>query len=269
VECYLQVLLAAWHLGRGQSAPFDALLQDTLARKPAAPKAAENPRHMFFNGNASNTLSQVMRIAARYPNAERLNRLMSAITNPVAGDDGKDLMSAVSSLHWGMSDELSALWGETNSSRSSDDVDKQNVMKRSAIPVVLYGLLLADQRPAPVDLVQQYANQTHYDSDGQKKKKEPLAKDLRIGDIAAMTFAQMTWRLPLEDLLGNRIRQSIHQMKLDLSLAKADREAQLLAIRQIISAIAPAMLKAAALPEVIPGITDIPPAGVPTDVPVF
>ena len=264
----LQVLLAAWHVGRGNATHFDALLTEQLARKPAEPKVA-GKRQVFFNGNESKPLRQVIRIAARYPNAERLNRLMSAITNPLAGDDGKELLSAVSSLSLSMSDELSSLWGEDRSSRSNDDDDKKKVLKQSALPVVLFGLLLQDQRPAPADLVKQYGNQTNYDHEGNKKKQQPPATDLRIGDMAAMSFSQMTWRLPLEDLLGNRKRQSLHQMKLDLSATKADRDTQLLAFRQIIATIAPTMLKAAGLPEVIPGITDVPAAGSQIEVPIF
>jgi hypothetical protein len=263
----LRILLAAWHLGRGDSAHYDALLQEQLARKPVVPKAAGKPKN-FFNGAASQTLRQVIRIAARYPNAERLNRLMSAINNPIAGDDGKDLLSAVTSLSWGISDELSSLWDEDNSSRS-DDKDKQKAMSQAATGAVLYGLLLQDQRPAPAEMVKQYGNQTQYDNEGNKKKQPPPAADLRICDIAAMTFSQMTWRLPLNDLLSNRKRQNIHQMKLDLSATKADRDAQLLAFRQVIASIAPALLRAAALPEVIPGITDVPAVGSPTEVPVF
>jgi hypothetical protein len=105
--------------------------------------------------------------------------------------------------------------------------------------------------------------------DAKKKTNQPFAKDLRICDFAARTFPRMLLYLPLEDVFGKDIRKSIHEMKVDFSLAKAERDRQLLELRQIISLLAPALLKAAALPEVIPGVTDVPVPGAPNNDPNF
>ncbi len=278
-------LLAAWHLEHGNAAPFDRLLADTLnppkKKKPAtdAPKEtgnvndedeAENP---FGDGNEfSQDLHDVLRIAARHPAPDRLTRLMMLITNPAKDDDGARVFASVSAMTWGGDDGLTAWWGGNDKEMQVRQMEGKTDLAaraRAALPLVLNGLLLGDQRPASKTLAQQYAQYNSFNEDGEKKAEKKLAEDLRLADIAAVGFPNQAWNLGLKDLAGEQAAESLRELQLDLTADKATRDQVIAKQRAIIAAALPLALKAANLPTAIPGLTDAAPTATGNDAPVF
>ncbi len=287
-----RTVLAAWHQEHGKPTHVDALLVDSLkppavVTKPPATGAKEKPAQSGedeedvdleemagadFSGGSSE-LRNALRLTMRYPTADRLNRVMAVITAPAKDDDGERLLNAVVSMSWGMQDELTALWGEDRQngmSHFSNGEVKPDMEKRAraAVPLVLMGLLLNDQRPAPKNVIQQYSHQGTRTINGVEQKQLPPAADLRIADIAAMMFRQMSYSLPLDDLLGKR-QQHQRNDEMDLGAAKVERDKYITTQRTTIAAALPLALKAANLPTAIPGVTDVVPVATGNDEPVF
>ncbi len=287
-----RTVLAAWHQEHGKTTHVDALLADGLkppavVTKPPATGAKEKPAQSGedeegvdleemaeadFSGGSSE-LRNALRLTMRYPTADRLNRVMAVITAPAKGDDGERLLNAVVSMSWGMQDELTALWGEDRQngmSHFSNGEAKPDMEKRAraAVPLVLMGLLLNDQRPAPEKVMQQYSHQGTRTINGVEQKQLPPAADLRIADVAAMMFRQMSYSLPLDDLLGKR-QQHQRDDEMDLGAVKIERDKCITTQRTTIAAALPLALKAANLPTAIPGVTDVIPVATENDEPVF
>jgi hypothetical protein len=283
-------VLAAWHQEHGKPTHVDALLVDSLkppavVTKPPPTSAKEKPAQSDdesvdsegmadadFSGGSSE-LRNALRLVTRYPTTDRLNRVMAVITAPAKDDDGERLLNGVSSMSWGMQDELTAWWGEDRQNGKiyfSKDKKNPDMEKcaRAAVPLVLLGLLLNDQRPAPTKVVQQYSHQGMRTTNGIEQKQLPPATDLRIADIAAMMFRQMYYSLPLDDLLG-KPQQHQRDGEMDLSAVKVERDKCITTERATIAAALPLALKAANLPIVIPGVTDFDPAAAGHDEPNF
>jgi hypothetical protein len=232
----------------------------------------EDMAEVDFSGGSSE-LRNALRLTMRYPTADRLNRVMAVIAAPAKDDDGERLLNAVVSMSWGMQDELTALWGEDRQngmSHFSNGEEKPDMEKRAraAVPLVLMGLLLNDQRPAPKKVIQQYSHQGTRTINGVEQKQLPPAEDLRIADIAAMMFRQMYYSLPLDDLLGKR-QQHQRDDEMDLGAVKIERDKYITTQRTTIAAALPLALKAANLPTAIPGVTDVVPVATGNDEPVF
>jgi hypothetical protein len=287
-----RTVLAAWHQEHGKPTHVDALLADglkppTVVIKPTAGGTEKAPAQSGedeegvdleemaeadFSGGSSE-LRNALRLTMRYPTADRLNRVMAVITAPAKGDDGERLLNAVVSMSWGMQDELTALWGEDRQngmSHFSNGEEKPDMEKRAraAVPLVLMGLLLNDQRPAPKKVVQQYSQFGTRTINGVEQKQLPPAADLRIADVAAMMFRQMSYSLPLDDLLGKR-QQHQRDDEMDLGAVKIERDKCITTQRTTIAAALPLALKAANLPTAIPGVTDVVPVATGNDEPVF
>jgi hypothetical protein len=286
-----RILLAAWHQERGNTTHIDALWVDSLKppvviKKPSAIGAektsaqpddddvdSREPNDYGFRGDFDE-LRNALRLVTRYPTADRLNRVMAVITAPAKDDDGERLLKNINSMSWAMQyDALSAWWGEDRQNgRSHFSKGKKNPdmekCARAAVPLVLLGLLLNDQRPAPKKVIQQYSPQGMRTTNGIEPKQLPPATDLRIADIAAMMFRQMSHGLPLNDLLGKR-QQHQRDGEMDLSAVKIERDKYITTERTTIAAALPLALKAANLPTVIPGVTDFDPAAAGHDEPNF
>jgi hypothetical protein len=285
-----RTVLAAWHQEHGKPTHVDALLVDSLkppavVTKPPPTSAKEKPAQSDdesvdsegmadadFSGGSSE-LRNALRLVTRYPTTDRLNRVMAVITAPAKDDDGERLLNGVSSMSWGMQDELTAWWGEDRQNGKiyfSKDKKNPDMEKcaRAAVPLVLLGLLLNDQRPAPTKVVQQYSQYGMRTTNGIEQKQLPPATDLRIADIAAMMFRQMYYSLPLDDLLG-KPQQHQRDGEMDLSAVKVERDKCITTERATIAAALPLALKAANLPIVIPGVTDFDPAAAGHDEPNF
>ena len=275
-----RTLLAAWHQERGDGSHVDVLLTETLKTPAkAAPKnsgdaEAENDAAEdvavdgFGNAFSGVSLRNSLRIVAHTPTVERLNRLLVAVGTPAAGEDGAHHFGAVTALSWGMQDELSAWWGEDRMRHGgkADPVRRA----RAAIPLVLFGLMVKDQRPAPDHLIAQYAQWGRFNDDGEEKKEERKpATDLRLADLAGVVFSGASWNLALDDLIGREANEQIRALRVDLTAPKAERDAVLGKIRVLIATALPLALKAANLPTAIPGVTDVAPAAGGEDAPVF
>ena len=288
-----RTVLAAWHQEHGKPTHVDALIVDGLKPpsvviKPRAggtekttAQSDDDDESVDFEGvydavysGDSPELRNALRLVTRYPTADRLNRVMAVITAPAKDDDGERLLKNINSMSWAMQyDALSAWWGEDRQNgRSHFSKGKKNPdmekCARAAVPLVLLGLLLNDQRPAPKKVIQQYSPQGMRTTNGIEPKQLPPATDLRIADIAAMMFRQMSHGLPLNDLLGKR-QQHQRDGEMDLSAVKIERDKYITTERTTIAAALPLALKAANLPTVIPGVTDFDPAAAGHDEPNF
>lgn len=290
----IRTLLAAWHLEHGNAAPFDALLADAekVLQKPPVPAKGSIQTNSDAADDAvieefdvgfgdehefSREIYDTLRIVTRHPTPDRLTRLMTLVSMPPKDDNGERLFGCISALAWGgYGDGLNSWWGDREDQmrvvRGNDDNPDLKVRARAAIPLVLNGLLLKDQRPAPKDLVDQYAHYNQNDDEdegGKKKEKKPLAQDLRLADLAALIFPNQSWNLGIEDLAGEQAQNDLRALKMDLTADRATRDQVITKQRAIIAAALPLALKAANLPTAVPGVTDAAPTATGADAPVF
>jgi hypothetical protein len=267
------LLLAAWHLLRGDGAPFDALLRGELDPAPS-PTPAGAAAAAASSAMKSRRLNSLLAMAYRYPNTERLNRLLAWFSGPLDAPSHQPWLTGVIQAQWYMGDEISTVWGPNLPWVKSPDADDaaalQALQTHAAIPLALLGTLLNDQRPAPKELARQYAT-------GQKQQEQraaapagqaagvprQAADDLRVCDIAAVMFGQLMWGLHLDQVLaedrGRNMKRlmSLQERHLDLTADLTARSAVITDLRRFIAQALPPALKAAGMPEVLPGITDV------------
>ena len=213
-------------------------------------------------------LPSLLAIAYRHPDAARLQRVLAALAGPLDGPQG--LMQALTTaMYGGMNGELGALWGKNRmmGGRATPKPGEDDRPQKAAavMPLAVFGTLLKDARPAPKLLVDQYARQAGArvvkKPDGTAEAPKAAATDLRISDIAAVMFSQQGWNLQLDKLIGNEAQQRLMKQRIDLTTGHEERDRVINEQRRLIAEALPPALKAAGLPEMLPGLTEVQQAG--------
>jgi hypothetical protein len=265
-QLHLRFVIAAWKQDHGDGAMIDTLLSEMGQIKKGRVKS--NAHVYIPEINEEFYWSAMIKLFAHYTTPQRVQAFMTGVTALPAAQRSL-VMEALRSMYWSGYDGLNNYWGEerfTIDERPEGDVIRA---KRTAGLLIIYALEMQNNNPATQKQLQQYENHTVYEN-GKPKKKEPLAKDLRMADVAAHEFLDDAHRFGLEAALGKRANRDIRDLKIDFSGEQKNRDIVIQRVRAIIAKALPKFLSAAQLPTTIPTLTDLEPAAkTTTDEPVF
>lgn len=280
------ILLVAWHLAHGDGKPFDDLL--TAATKANAQVGTTKASAInqwgvdekyFPLTNENQRLIMILAMAYRYPRVDRLNLILARAAAP---------LSEQSNLHWlfltgyarsavdGIQ-ELKAYWTHSGIGKSTNKYDElpQDIKYKMGVVFQLsvLGTMLKDQRLITVtDLAAFHA----FYVDSYSYRPDPLSKydvrksnnnGLRVCDIAAFVFYERSAFLYIDHLLGRPEYERLKKLSLDFTGTIMSRNSQIEEARRAVAKALPPTLRAAGLPEALPGITDIPTGDAPVPAP--
>ena len=259
----LSTILAAWHLGRGNSAPVDAMFAALVKPEPGKTEPAKAVDQQA-PAPTGWSIGALVDIAARYPTGDYFQRLRVVLVGPPDHEPCSGLLGALFYVDQSLSRRaLSVLWGDEHRGSLYDPslpADVQVLKARAALQLGLLGGLLGDQRSAPEALIESVAM---WISTGRTvgDKETTRAKDLRLCDIAAFMVTQLSSHLQLDLLVGEGTSQRLRNEPIDLTADRAQRDRTIAKMRQLVATALPPALSAAKLPPVLPGITDLPTVG--------
>ncbi len=245
------LLLTAWRLMHGDSQAFDAYWSAALAQRQDA--GTEPPAAMA----RTQSLQTILVLAAHAPSPAHLGRVLALLAGPWEAPAGRDLLHALT-RSWSQVPDQAVMMVCGPWELHAKGASLVALRAAAALPLAVYGTLLADQRPAPAWWLEEQAV-----SPRSAAEQRPLADHLRLCDIAA---AIATRQLPaiIEPLCSAEDMQHITAVLLggiDLGTGIRARDAAILALRRLIARVLPLACAAAALPAAVPGVTDVPQGG--------
>ena len=237
VTADLAPTLAAVHLTRGNRKPLDELFAATLAEPLGDP--------IIF--------TQVIGLVRHAPTAAHLRRLTDLLAGPLDAPPSMTLVRIMTTGIHASSDGLIQRWAIRQANGDHDEARR----RAQILPLALYALLLADQRPMTESLRQE-ALQLRGGMHRHGKPMAPveLAGDLRIADYAGWCFQFIRGQMP--ELLGEGLSLHGDEFAVYLATPRAERDRQLATLRREIAAVLVPALAAAGLPDLVP---PAPPAG--------
>ena len=256
-------LLQAWHALKGDTKDFDQAFAAACAPSAtgaAGAATADEQEGQGFGpfGQSQPPLIKLLPLAFAVPSPERLQAVQNLLKGDLAVEPTASLLSfMVNGMNQGSAYQA-LLQPEQDRPNGQQAKVRQEAQRRVAMPLLLVLGLLAEQRPPPVEMTKQQQQQLGWylaslEDHGNGEQTEPKEKeghfpeDLRTCDLIAMGMRNVSHQV--SQAFGWEAVQPMQELRFDPTAPKAERDAKLAEMRQLLADFATTAAAAAGLPS--------------------